>query len=986
MGLSWKDIKDALGWGKTAYDTNEGLNKQELADKNLGDACNDYVDNPTAENRARLRQAHEDWYHTPADNVGNAPNSALPKGLGDLLDLLGINPVGDWLKGLQDSPGNPVATKRLEDALEYLQKRGMSDADRARCEKAGDYFKQSRNYRPPLVRDPLAIDLDGDGIETVSAASGVLFDHDGNGIKTGSGWVGKDDGLLVLDRNGNGLIDNGAELFGVDTVLTNGQKAADGFQALSELDSNGDGRIDAGDIAFQSLRVWRDIDQDGVSQADEMFALADVGVSNISLAKTTLTQDLGNGNQVLATGSFSRTDGTTGIIASLALAEDRFNSEFVDAIPISAEAQALPHMSGMGLVRDLSEAATLSPALLGVLSQYAAATSVYGQKNLLDQLVNAWAGTAVAPSQGVQYEFTGIQHYIDNDPLAGETDAYRTILQKLQVLEIFNADSFAESGVTNVTLLAQQVALINQGYEALKSGIYDSLISQTLLKPYFDAIGFVNTGTPHLEYTGVVTLLDQRIGANPSEGMAELVDLYRLSGGLFQATGWNIGEYFGSAVSTHPVDNALAATLTSYGIVVGGAGNDVMQSIAALPTVFGGDGDDSISGGSENATLYGGDGNDSITDSGGSDAIEGGAGDDVITDQGGGINVLRGGEGNDTINFAYNASNTIDGGTGNDLITSSNTTNANYSVSSNTSTGGAGNDRIVSGSTADTYVFNRGDGQDAINDNGSAVGTSGGVFYAAGTDKIVFGAGITQADLAVSRSGNHLLIKVNDAANPAATDQITIENWFLSDPYRIETFAFADGTSLTTSDLQLGTVGNDALNGTASDSIMMGDAGDDSMFGGDGNDLLSGGIGDDTLDGGAGADTLAGGLGNDTYLLGRGHGSETVQENDATVGNTDLAQFLSGIATDQIWFRQVGNNLEASVIGTSDLFTLQNWYLGSQYHVEQFKTADGKMLLDSQVQNLVSAMAAFAPPAPGQTTLPPAYQDALAPVIAANWQ
>uniref|UniRef100_UPI003564D89C calcium-binding protein n=1 Tax=Hydrogenophaga sp. TaxID=1904254 RepID=UPI003564D89C len=81
-----------------------------------------------------------------------------------------------------------------------------------------------------------------------------------------------------------------------------------------------------------------------------------------------------------------------------------------------------------------------------------------------------------------------------------------------------------------------------------------------------------------------------------------------------------------------------------------------------------------------------------------------------------------------------------------------------------------------------------------------------------------------------------------------------------------------------------------------------------------------------------------------------------------------------------------GNNLSVSIIGTNDQFTLTNWYLGSQYHVEQFKTSDGKTLQDSQVQNLVQAMSAFSPPAAGQTTLPANYAADLSPVIAANWQ
>src|SRR2546430_7433624 len=149
--------------------------------------------------------------------------------------------------------------------------------------------------------------------------------------------------------------------------------------------------------------------------------------------------------------------------------------------------------------------------------------------------------------------------------------------------------------------------------------------------------------------------------------------------------------------------------------------------------------------------------------------------------------------------------------------------------------------------------------------------------------------------------------------------------------------------------------------------------------------VLSGGAGRDTLDGGAGSDVLVGGTGNDTYVLGRGYDGEIVRESDKTKGNTDVAQFLEGVAKDQIWFQRSGSDLVVSIIGTSDQLSIQDWYRGSQYRVEQFKTADGATLLDSQVQNLVNAMAAFAPPAPGQTTLPDDYAAQLAPTIAANW-
>lgn len=177
------------------------------------------------------------------------------------------------------------------------------------------------------------------------------------------------------------------------------------------------------------------------------------------------------------------------------------------------------------------------------------------------------------------------------------------------------------------------------------------------------------------------------------------------------------------------------------------------------------------------------------------------------------------------------------------------------------------------------------------------------------------------------------------------------------------------------------------LNGNALDNeLTAGESYQQSILRGlEGNDILRGSYGSDILDGGAGADSLIGGVGNDTYLMGRGYGVDTITENDATVGNIDVARFQAGIAMDQLWFKKSGNSLDVSIIGSSDKFVINNWYLGGQYHVEQFKTSDGKVLLDSQVQNLVDAMSAFAPPTAGQTTLPANYANSLNPVIAANW-
>jgi hypothetical protein len=118
-----------------------------------------------------------------------------------------------------------------------------------------------------LPRDPLVLDLDGDGIETVgiNPLAPVLFDHDNDGVRTGTGWIKSDDGLLVLDRNGNGTIDGGAELFGDNTPGPAGTPAANGFIALQGQDGNSDGQINSQDASYIQLRVWRDLNQEGPS-------------------------------------------------------------------------------------------------------------------------------------------------------------------------------------------------------------------------------------------------------------------------------------------------------------------------------------------------------------------------------------------------------------------------------------------------------------------------------------------------------------------------------------------------------------------------------------------------------------------------------------------------------------------------------------------------------------------------------------------------
>ncbi|MGE0108349.1 MAG: calcium-binding protein [Bdellovibrionales bacterium] len=165
---------------------------------------------------------------------------------------------------------------------------------------------------------------------------------------------------------------------------------------------------------------------------------------------------------------------------------------------------------------------------------------------------------------------------------------------------------------------------------------------------------------------------------------------------------------------------------------------------------------------------------------------------------------------------------------------------------------------------------------------------------------------------------------------------------------------------------------------------MIGSSGNDVLRGNASAQVLSSGAGNDTLDGQGGADWLDGGIGNDTYQYARGYGAGTIHDYDTTVGNKDTLSFATGVTDDQLWFSQQGDDLVVSIIGTNDAVTVKDWYSGSANHVEKIKTADGHYLLDTAVQNMVSAMASMTPPS--ETSLPVNYQDILNPVIAANWK
>ena len=280
-------------------------------------------------------------------------------------------------------------------------------------------------------------------------------------------------------------------------------------------------------------------------------------------------------------------------------------------------------------------------------------------------------------------------------------------------------------------------------------------------------------------------------------------------------------------------------------------------------------------------------------------------------------NILSGGLGDDTINGG-NGDDTINAGDGADIIT-----------------GGVGNDTLNGGSGNDTYIFNLGDGIDTIDDMSS---DSEG-------NTLVFGDGITPDDLKLRYADNTLIISVG-----ADGDAIQLANFNPNDAlgaHAIETFQFADGTSLTYSQLiekgfdLTGTAGDDTIIGTNvvdritalegndiissgdGDDVIDGGSGDDTINAGTGSDTIMAGEGNDYIDGGEGADIMAGGTGNDTYIADNtgdvvtesaNEGTDLVQSS-ITYALTDNVENLTLTETASI--NGTGNNLDNTITGNT---------------------------------------------------------------------
>ncbi|MET1077325.1 MAG: calcium-binding protein [Pseudomonas sp.] len=411
-------------------------------------------------------------------------------------------------------------------------------------------------------------------------------------------------------------------------------------------------------------------------------------------------------------------------------------------------------------------------------------------------------------------------------------------------------------------------------------------------------------------------------------------------------------------------------------LLQGGEGNDSLLGYATDDLLTGLLGNDTLSGDLGNDWLQGGEGNDYLRGGAGNDLLQGDGGNDEMRGEGGDdryqvdstldILVESADQGIDSVesSVAFSLGNHFE----NLTLTGAGSISGYGNALNNQITGNAAANSLIGG-LGDDRLFGQ-DGNDSLQGSTGQDSLYGGAGNdnlngAAGDDWLLGGAG---NDTFYGGTGNDVyqVDAVGDQVSEMTNEGIdTVES---SVSYTL--MSTLEHLTLSGS-AQINGIGN------GSDNLLKGNDAANTLLGKDGND---------TLQGGAGNDLLVGGAGSDTYLFGRGAQQDTLDNQDLSPTSLDTLLLGEGVAAEDLWFRQNGAHLEVSLIGHDDKAILSNWYAGADFHLDQFKTSEGRTLLDSQVQNLVDAMAAFAVPAGAELDLTISQREQLNTVIAANWQ
>ena len=644
-----------------------------------------------------------------------------------------------------------------------------------------------------IVYDPLVLDLDGDGFELLSVKDGVYFDEDAKGLTEKTEWISSDDALLAIDLNGDGIINDGSELFGTSTLLADGTRAENGFAALAQYDENQDGRIDAQDAVFSQLTVWQDVNSDGISQQDELFSLQELGITGISLDASE--------EDGIRVAQVELENGTSIKIGEFDFDAQHYNTIEKNPIEITDEISEMPDIKAIGNVASLhtlmqsDETGTLKT----YVCQFAESDSREEKEELLTKIL---------------YFITGADQVAPNSR-GGQIDA-----KKLTVIEQFMGKDYVGTGGANPVNTAAPI--LEEIYFDIYQAYYSMLNAQTQLKDYMKMVVWTEDedGRTYLN----TELFQEFVSLCAEQGFdmtEEIAEMGRFISSVNKTNPKNFQNYFMTYADNDVYAKAIA-DVCCRNPYIGTETNNTYSGSISNDIVFGGAGNDTLNGYAQNDILYGEEGDDKLSGGNGDDLLVGGAGDDTLYGDAG-DDRLYGGTGEDNLN----------GGAGDDILN-----------------GGTGNDTLYGETGNDTYVFHRGDGEDIISDYGSSE-TSG------TDDRILFGEGIAPEDVRVERVGNNLVIDYGEGDRITVKDMYyfadgrsVIENIEFSDGTK-----WTHEEIQRRAAIHYGTDGADSIQGYTAvvgysqDETFIGGAGNDTFYGYAGNDtyIFHRGDGMDTI-------------------------------------------------------------------------------------------------------------------------------------------
>ncbi len=330
---------------------------------------------------------------------------------------------------------------------------------------------------------PLVLDLDGDGIELsqLNQTGTVYWDGDVDGFREASAWVKPDDGLLVRDVNANGKIDNNSELFGNNATYANG------FLNLKSLDSNNSNTITSADAQWGSLKVWKDTNQDGVSQSSELYTLSSLGITQINLNYSNSTTVIA-GNEIKQISTFVQ-NGATKAIVDAWFANDQVNSVYDGSYTLNTATLFLPTLRGYGSLPDLHISMSQNSALLTAVQNFT-------NKTLAD-MVNP-NSTAKADFKAILYKWAGVESVVNGSRGAEVNAKDLAFLEKMMGrpwVQVNNGNDPSPNGNAS--------GLLNDAINLAIDNLYARMVFQAGGSALFTVKPSYNPVTDAFEGTGV---------------------------------------------------------------------------------------------------------------------------------------------------------------------------------------------------------------------------------------------------------------------------------------------------------------------------------------------------------------------------------------------------------------------------------------------------------------------------------------------------